>query len=274
MAENKKRKKPKKRNKPYPPLSKADRAIYTISEIVSVLIPLGSVAGYIFFADDFIFKNPDVLAYAERWTMLLMLPFVIICGILVFDAERKKLPILGNKRIDYYNTSKHRFILPLFDKRYENISNYQKQRRSVFKKASVWSVVLVVLFCTGLLGYTGRHEFGRDGITTYSIFNNPIAEYSYDEAESYEISAERHYYTGKYSSPRIYYDLYFTINFNNGDSISANYDFTRDAYALKELEALLAGKPKTIDDAYLTEFIERHSLSDDELTIIYELFEK
>ena len=273
MAENKKRKKPKKRNKPYPPLSKADRAIYIISEIFALIILLGSVAGYIIFADDFIFKNPDVLAYAERWTILLMLPFVIICGILVFDAERKKLPILGNKKIDYYNTSKHRFILPLFDKRYENISNYQKQRRSVFKKASVWSVVLAVLFCIGLLGYTGHHEFDRNGITTYSIFNNPIAEYSYDEAESYEISASKQTSTSKYGRS-ISYEIYFTIHLKNKKSFTTNYYFARDAHALKELEALLAGKPKTIDDSYLAEFIDRHDLSDDELAIIYELFEK
>lgn len=273
MAENKKRKRPKKRNKSYPPLSKTDKILYRAFEFTAALILFISVAGYIFFADDFIFRNPDVLAYGERWTMLLMMPFFITFAVVVFDADRKKVPIFGNQKVDYYNTLNHRFTLPLFDKRYENLKNYHKARKTFFKKAVIWSVVFSVLFCVGLLGYTGRHEFDDNGITTYSIFNNPIKEYSYDEVERYELSAAKHFRVSKYGGSTTC-EVYLTLYLESGKTYSVNYDFCRDAYAMKTLENQLLGKPKTIDASYLEEFIERRDLTADETRILYELFEQ
>lgn len=274
MAENKKRKRPKKRHKSYPPLSKTDRIIYCAFQLTAVLFLLGTIFGYIFLAGYFIFRNPDVLAYSDRWTPLLMLPFFILGGAFIFNVNQKNTPLFGNKKIDYYNTTHHRFTLPLFDKRYQNLESCKKAKRSLLKKASIWSVVLTILFCVGLLGYMGRHEFDDNGITTYSVFNNPIKEYSYDEVETYELRTTKSYRSdGRYSSS-ISYEVFLKLNLENGKDFFVNYDYCRDANAMKKLENQLRGKPKTIDASYLEEFIERHNLTAEEIKILYELFEK
>lgn len=274
MAENKKRKRQKKRKKPYPPLSKTDKAIYIIFQLTSALFLLGTVLGYMLLAGNFIFRNPDVLAYSERWTPLLILPFFMLGSALVFDINRKKTPLFGNKKVDYYNTNHHRFALPLFDKRYQQLESCKKAKKAFIKKASIWSVVLIILFCIGLLGYMGRHEFDDNGITTYSVFNNPIKEYSYDEVEAYELRAAKHYRTdGRYSSS-VSYEVFIKLNLESGKEFFVNYDFCRDIYAMKELANRLEGKPKIVDDSYLEEFIERRDLTEDEIKALYELFEK
>lgn len=269
MAENKKKKRPKKRHKPYPPLSKTDKIIYCTFQLAAALFLLGTILGYMLLAGHFIFKNPDVLAYSERWTPMLMLPFFGLGAAFVFDVNQKKTPLFGNKKVDYYNTTYHRFALPLFDKRYQKLESCKKAKNKLLKKTAIWSVVLLILFCIGLLGYTGRHEFDYNGITTYSVFNNPVKEYSYNEVESYELRATKRYYRSSF-----YYEIFLKFNLENGKEFFADYDFCRDIYAFKKLSNQLEGKSKTIDDSYLQEFIERRDLTEDEIKILYELFEK
>ena len=48
-----------------------------------------------------------------------MVPFFLFYIFNIIDSQYNKKPIFGNKKIDYYNTSSHKFILPLFDKRYK-----------------------------------------------------------------------------------------------------------------------------------------------------------
>lgn len=269
MAENKKKKRPKKRHKPYPPLSKADRTFYNIFHLTSALILLGSIVGYIFFYDKVIFRNPDILAYADRWTMLMMLGFFFVGGIIVFEIDKKKHPVFGNKKIDYFNTTYYRFTLPLYDKRYQNLENCKKAKKAFYKKTAIYSVVLMILFCIGLLGYTGRHEFDDNGITTYSIFNNPTEEYSYDEVEAYELRATKRYYKHGF-----YYEIFLKLNLQNGEEFFIDYDYSRDGKAMIKIKNQLEGKPEIIDDSYLEDFIKNHTLTDDEIKTLYELFEK
>ena len=75
MAENKKRKRPIKRNKPYPPLSKTDKLLYVIFDVLGAIVLFGSVFGYLYFAPKIVFKNSDVLAFKERTTIFLIFPF-------------------------------------------------------------------------------------------------------------------------------------------------------------------------------------------------------
>ena len=235
MAENKKKKRPKKRHKPYPPLSKKDKTIYSIFQLTAALFLLGTILGYILFAGHFIFSNPDVLAYSERWTPLLMLPFFGLGAAFVFDVNQKKIPLFGNKKIDYSNTTYHSFILPLFDKRYQKFESCIKAKKQFLKKSALWSVVLLILFCIGLLDYTGRHEFDDNGITTYSVFNNPVKEYSYDEVETYEIMAVKsHRKSTRYSST-VSYEVFLKLNLESEKEFFVNYDFCRDIYAMKKL---------------------------------------
>lgn len=276
MAENKKRKKPKKRNNPYPPLSKKDKRLYVIFKLSAVLFLSLTTVGFLILPNIIVLNNSDLLAVTERWTLFLILPFIFTFGgVVLFDSERNKMPLYGNKDIDYYNTANHRFVLPIFDERYKNIESCQKAKSKFFKKIMLWSVIFAGLLSIGFLGCLGRQEFSKSNITTYSIFNTAIESQSYKDAQSYDISTEKF----RYAKPQTVigssqYDVILTVNFKNGKSFSADYGSFRNIYAMKELDALLAGKPKSIDDSYLSEFISTHTLTEDELKVLYELFEK
>ena len=54
------------------------------------------------------FKEPtipaEVLAYEERLSMFLLVPFIIFLLALVLKSTWKKVPIIGNKKIDYFSS--------------------------------------------------------------------------------------------------------------------------------------------------------------------------
>ncbi len=268
MAKSKKKRRPQKRHKIYPPLSRIDKFLYSALEVVGMLFILVPLISYEAIAGFFIFKNPDVLSFEERWTMFLLLPFIILYISCIADAQSSRIPLFGNKKIDYYNTVNHKLILPLFDKRYKNMES----RKNFRKKSGIWCCILMLTFCLGVLGFIGRHEFNRNGITTYSIFNTIIEEHSYDEVKNYEVSAADYY---RYTKRGGYYesDIYLTVYLENGDNYTASYTAARDVYALEEIAELLKGEKKTVNTRDLQEFISRHDLSDDELKVIYRLFE-
>ena len=121
----------------------------------------------------------------------------------------------------------------------------------------------------GLLGYTGRHEFDDNGITTYSVFNNPVKEYCYDEVESYELRAEKHFYRYGFS-----YEVFIRLNLENGEDFYIDYDCCRDGRAIQEIKNQLEGNAEIIDTSYLEDFIHSRDLTADEIKILYSLFEK
>lgn len=272
MAENKKRKKQKKRNKPYAPLSKADRVIYILLKALAFLIIIGYIYGYEVLSHFLIFKNSDVLAFNQIWTLLLSLPFMLTLMFVVFDTSRKKVHIFGNKDIDY---TAYRSAFPIFDKRYQHIEKYKNNQKIFMKKSAILSAVLLLLFCVGLLGCVGRQEFTQNGITTYCIFNTPTKEHSYDEVESYIISVSAGYIqTFNHHSEYIPSNLYLTMILSDGNDITVSYDSCRDIYAMKELENKICDKKKFVNADRLEEFLDEYSFTEEELKIVYELLEE
>ncbi len=96
MAKSKKYVKRKKKN---PPLSEQDKFIYGCIETIGVIILLASVDIYKIFTHLIVFKKADVLAFEERWSVLLIVPFIIFLLFLVLKPTWKKLPIIGNKKL-------------------------------------------------------------------------------------------------------------------------------------------------------------------------------
>lgn len=272
MAENKKRKKQKKRNKPYAPLSKTDKVLYAVLKVLAVLVIIACIYGYELLSHFLIFKNPDILAFNQIWTLFLMLPFLLTLMLLVFDLSRKKAHIFGNKDIDY---TAYRSAFPIFDKRYQHIEKYKNNQKFFMKKSAILSAVLLLLFSVGLLGCVGRQEFTQNGITTYSIFNTPTKEHSYDEVESYTISVSARYIqTFNHRSEYIPSNLYLTMILSDGNDITVSYDSCRDIYAMKELENKICDKKKLVNADRLEEFLDEYSFTEEELKIVYELLEE
>ncbi len=271
MAKSKKSVKHKKK---YPPLSKQDKFIYSCFEVIGAIIVITSMDIYKIFAHLITFKKTEILAYEERWSVLLLFPVIFFLLFLVLKPTWKKLPIIGNKKIDYFNRTKFKAVFPVFDDRYKNNEEYLKNRKIFFKKSVIYFCVFISLLSIGCMGCIGRHEFNENGIVTYSILNNKTAEYSYDEVESFRVSADRnsvrstrgiHYYT---------YGMSLTMNMNNGETFTASYDRARDVYALEKIKNQLKDKKKTVDTYYLQDFIDRYDFTDDELQVIDKIFEE
>lgn len=68
MAKNRPVKR-KKRNKPYPPLSRIDKTIYTIFSFVLISAGYGVVYLYAYLLKRFALANDDVLAYDYNWSI-------------------------------------------------------------------------------------------------------------------------------------------------------------------------------------------------------------
>ena len=273
MAKSKKKQPHKlKRTKPLPPLSKADKIIYFLYEAIGAIIICVSGFGWLDILPEIVLKNPEVLGFQNRGTIVLIMPFLFTFLIVILDPFMKKKPIIGNKKVDYYNTTNQQFALPLFDERYKNISRFKERRKKFFKKVIIWTLVFTFLFSLEVIGLIGRHEFTGEGITTYSVFNNPIGYHSYDEVERYEITTDRqHFRTRGLGYTK--YEIVLTVYLADGEDFYTEYSFSRDIYALAEIEEKLKGKEKTTDTYYLEEFIARQDFNDQELKALYELFD-
>ncbi len=271
MAKSKKSVKHKKK---HPPLSKQDKFIYDCFEAIGAIIVLASMDIYEIFAHLIVFKKTEVLAYEERWSVFLLVPFIIFLLALVLKSTWKKVPIIGNKKIDYFNRTKFKPVFPVFDDRYKNNEEYLKGRKNFFKKSVIYFCAFIILLSIGCMGCIGRHEFNENGIVTYSITNTKTAEYSYDEVESFCVSADKNHV--RRTSGIFYhtYDISLTMNMKNGETFTASYNKARDVYALEKINNQLNDKKKTVDSYHLQEFIDRYEFTDEELRVIEKIFEK
>ena len=271
MAKSKKSVKRKKKN---PPLSKQDKFLYSCIEVLGGIILVGLVYGYQIFAYLLILKRPDVLAFEEQWTLFLIVPAIFYWMFLIIKAINKKTPIIGNSKIDYFKTTDYKFVLPLFDNRYKNNEKYIKGRKDFFKKSIIYVSVFIVLLIIGAMGCVGRHEFNENGIVTYSILNNKTKEYSYDDVDSYSVSANVNHVVGHRGLSYRNYNIFFVVKMKDGESFTAKYDRVKDIYALEKIDSKLKDKKKEVSTEYLEEFLDRHDFTDDELRVIDKIFEE
>ncbi len=268
-----KSKKAVKRKRKYPPLSKEDKFLYAFFEISGAILLLVFVYLYELTVHIFAFRNDDVLAIQSRWTVFLFVPVTIFWLLLVVNLNVKKKPIKGNKKIDYYS-SDYKFILPLCDKRYKNNEKYKAGRKKFIKIFVVYFCIFMVLLSVGISGCIGRHEFNENGISTYSILNNKLSEYSYDDVESYSVTAASQNITRNRGLSYRTYVINIILEMTDGKTFTVSYDTARDIYALEKIDKLLEGKNKTLNSAYLQEFADTHDFSEDEIRVLYKLFEE
>lgn len=273
MAESKK-KKYKKRKKQFPPLSKQDKFLYNCIEVVGAVILIAFVVMFESLTSFFVFRNTDALAYEPRLTVILFAPVVFFWLYLLIRMTSKKIPIIGNKQIDYYNTTEYKFVLPLFDNRYKNNEKYKKAKKEFLKKVILHVAVFLCLLSIGCMGCVGRTAFNANGITTYSILNNVTKEYSYDDVDSYTVRAVTHYVNRPRGLSYRTYDVHLTVNLKNGESFTASYDTARDVYSLAKIDRLLKDKNKTVNADNLQMFLDKHNFSDEELSLLHKIFEE
>lgn len=273
MAKQKKKKSNHKKG--YPPLSKTDKFITTIVPIVAVIFMYTILLGYEWFSPYFIFRqNSKTLAFCETSSFLRIVPFWIVCfivfGVIFFRSTSKK-PIFGNKKIDYYNTTFYKFVLPPFDKRYTKLFWTKEKIRNVLIKTIVSLLLVIVTFIYGLGGVISRWEITDSNIMKFGTDNEIEESYAYDDIISYEVYSTLRSTHGKHAT--FYSELGFAVTLNNEEILCFDLDSINGGITgLYKLDKLLSGKNKTVVDDRLERYINTHSLSDEELKMLTEIY--
>jgi hypothetical protein len=271
----KQKKKKRSHKKGYPPLSKTDKFITTIIPIVTVIFMYTILLGYEWFSPYFIFRqNSEALAFCETSSFLRIVPFWIVCfvifGIIFFRSTSKK-PIFGNKKIDYYNTTFYKFVLPPFDKRYTKLFWTKEKIRNVLIKTTVMALLIIITFIYGLGGVISRWEITDSNIMKFGTDNEIKKCYAYDDIISYEVYSTLRSTHGKHAT--FYSELGFAVTLNNEERLCFNLDSINGGIrGLYKLDKLLSGKNKTVVDDRLERYINTHSLSDEELKMLTEIY--
>ncbi len=270
MAKNR-RKRHKKRNKPYPPLSSLDKGIYSFSLIIAIILVCGAIWGILDVQDTF-YRNPEVLAFATYGSVWAQVPYgIMIIAILILLLSKldSKRPIFGNKKIDYYNTTKYRLVLPIFDKRYID--------RTITKEKAIkftvkFCIVCILFVCASLLSLNSlchRYEFTQTEINKCNAKGEIVESYRYDEIEAYSVSTPYHR-VGNRSIGSFY--LGFSLELPNGELVSPDtFSGLKDIEAFYKVCQSLKNADKTVEDD-IERYISRHYLSEEEEKMLREIF--
>ena len=263
----------KKRNKPYPPLSLIDKTIYTVLGVVFAVLAYSAIWLFPSLLKLFAFRDSAELAvnYTSPFLGFPLVALLSVClavlGGIICTCRR---PIVGNKNIDYNNTSKYRCVTPLY-----------KFRRSVKKKnrrldRTIKSVVGVLFLFFGLLfvlSFFGRWVITDSTVIKHDCLNREAETYSFSDIEAYSIDSisnswlSLHYYSEKK-------DIRLTIKLENGKEITFTAEEIKNVEALGLLDTRITA-PKTVgSDEYLENYIQSKNLSDDEIEILYQCFDK
>ena len=273
MAKQKKKKRNHKKG--YPPLSKLDRFIAIIVPIIAVILMYTILLGYEWFSPYLIFRqNSKTLAFCETSSFLRIVPFWIVCfvifGIIFFRSTSTK-PIFGNKKIDYYNTTFYKFVLPPFDKRYTKLFWTKEKIRNVLIKTTVMALLIIITFIYGLGGVISRWEITDSRIIKYSADNIIEESYTYDTILTYEVYSTMRSTHGKHAT--FYPELGLAVTLDNGEKLRFDLDFINGGISgLYKLDKLFSGIDKTVVDNRLERYVDTHSLSEKELKMLAEIY--
>ena len=272
MAKQKKSK--RKHKKGYPPLSKLDKATYYFLAIVPEILLLGIPLGYEWFSPYFVFKSSGVLAFCLTTHFWRVIPFLFVILVLfIISGERltSKKPIFGNKKIDYYDTTLYKSILPPFDKRYIKKFWTKDRIKKTLIKAIITAIIIIVPFFYGIGGVISRWEITNSNIIKYGTSNQIEESYTYNDVSSYKVYSTLSSTVGR---TRTYYpELGLIITLNNGEELNFNLDSINSGIAgLYTLDNSLNGINKTIDDDQLKRYIKQYSPNADELRMLNEIY--
>lgn len=261
--------------KKYPPLSKTDKILYYLILLADVWsITLSTVVLVKRLSASF-FEKGAVLANVPTFPLwvnsyLPLLSIVTIAYLAWLISERSQ-PVFGNQSVNYYDTSKYAFTLPLFDRRYKNVKSGTTMKRKRQAVASgLLTVIVLIMLVVSFESVFGRIEFTADSIEKHSITGS--MSYDYNDVSEYNLKSyiEPSYSRYGRSEPTIA----INITMKNGYRIKATFrDFNYDIDCLEAVTDKL-GTIQNIDDEYLSDFLNYHDFTDSEKETIQKLFAK
>lgn len=255
----------RKIKKPVRSMSKIEKFIYSFSMIISLVISMAFFIYLTHLNKEIAFTDENTILYADRWTILLILPlfiFIIVSIICLFEETKSSgRPIF--KRI--------------------------KQKKSLSKNQKEWRTILIVTITTiGIIltllaigGIFGRISLlGNGHIQVYSITNNVKKEYTLGDFSQISVEYGQESVSRRNSRPT----CYLNIETNNGKEFLFSMNDSRysasDTY--KNLENILNIKEYYEDNGIsvsidgtdrIEEIIEYYEMNDSEKEMLYDLFE-
>lgn len=271
MAKNRK-KKYKKKDKPYPPLSKLDKTVYWVISVMTAVLTMGAIYGIFDIQTYLFFENSEVLAFGAYGSVWAVVPYgftIISIFIIIIDKLSNKRPIFGNKKVDYYNTTRHQFILPLFDKRYIDRTITKEKAVKVTVKIAVIAVLLLSTSLLSLNSLCHRYEFTETSINKCNEKGEIIESYNYEEIEKYAIRTPYHRFSPKTLGVET---VGFEVTLPNGEILTPDlFSGLRDIESLYKIDKLLDGAEKSVDSDF-EDYINSHNFSAEEEQMLREIY--
>ncbi|MCM1364316.1 MAG: hypothetical protein NC122_03865 [Faecalibacterium sp.] len=263
----------------YPPLSRLDKFIYyfvTTASIITLwlltILRIADLKSYFFKSDETLAYSPSLSIFFNTCFPMFVTVFIIIF-MDVFNTRAH--PIFGNKKVDYYNTSKYLFTLPMFDKRYKNVKSKSKKKLSRYSKRfiAITLAVMILFIFVSLLGIFGRDELSNDSIKKYNCLNQLKKSYSYSEVISYSLESNLETSYSRYSSSR-YPNISLTLTLKDGKNMQFDFrHFNGNLYSMQTVVDKLSYAKKSVNDEYLNDFIDEYDFSEEEIQILNNLFD-
>ncbi len=263
-----------------PTLSKTDKRLYYIIEILAGLVVVTSVIPLVTLLHKVFFSDPEVIASSIRFTFFFTMPFFCYVGISllvpIFEARQKRKPIFGRKDVRYGEGA----LPPIYPLFYKDKPPITDKRKKELRNKFLWwlSGLLLTVFIAGF-GLFGRWVLTEDfTMKKYSVMNNCIETVSLDSCQELRFATDYNYSHGGRFRSRSYY-FYVSFVTADGEEILFTHDeFRSNTDALEEMLRLKALFPsdKVTTEIYedLDFLIEYNAFTDEEAKMLYELFER
>ncbi len=262
-----------------PTLSKTDKRLYYILEIVVCLLYAAAVISSVALWNKLFFSDTEVIATSMRFTFLFTTPFIIYMAISIvapiFEARQKRKPIFGRKDVRYGQGA----LPPIYPVFYKDKPPMTDKRKKELKSSFfLWlGGFLLTVFIAGF-GIFGRWVLTEDFTTNkYSVMNNCIESISLDSCQELRFATGSTPGVGRYKIDRHFFYVAF-VTAEGEEILFTHDDFRSNTDALREMLRLKEEAPedKVTIEIYedLDTIIEYNAFTDDEAKMLNELFEQ
>ena len=181
-------KRAKRKKKPQqPPLSLPDKLVYGLLWVSAVILILGLTYLFISIREYIFLQDPNLVAYEDASTGLLVLPLLLFLFIFVVAQAEAKRPLFPNKKI-HYGEAPWNDVYPLF------LKGRPRRKLNPYKRKARRTGVLMVLglfvFTLVLAGFSfyGHHQLNENGtVAVYGTVNQLKKVYTPADVEKLTI---------------------------------------------------------------------------------------
>ena len=269
-----------------PPLSRLDKAIYTVFSILFIIAFCGSVIVWLLLPRWIAFRDPTVIAFKDTishyvvvWPFFL---FVFLLGVIAInDCFAGKKPIFGNKTIRYGEYPWKTDIIPLFGPQRRTVQRKPSEQRFRASVIRILTGIFIVTLLLGCLGIYGRTCLREDRtIIAYNSLNKPGTPISIPrDCDQITIRASKET-TSRGGSPSWRYGIILSCEngkkyeFNNVDFDTPHRGHTDCLRQLLSIKALFSPDQLTIERSdLLPDVIEYNRLDEAQTALLRELFD-